>query len=153
MNKIDSLRTAIVEALPELSGDPSRLRMWVDRGTAKSQQTASLSFGFDYRLNILVIEMAADIALLSLALFRWMRINEPHLLTPGADGFSFDADMLDNRTADILIQIDVRQNVSVQPSGDGFTLAYLAEPAPLFDDDNSLAPGAPVPPLEDVTVV
>lgn len=153
MNKIDSLRASIVEALPELSGDPSRLRMWVDRGTAKSQQTASLSFGFDYRLNILVIEMAADIALLAVALFRWMRINEPHLLTPGADGFSFDADMLDNRTADILIQIDVRQNVSVQASGDGFTLAYLAEPAPLFDDDNSLVPGAPVPPLEDVTVV
>ncbi|MDT8758232.1 phage tail protein [Sphingomonas psychrotolerans] len=150
MNKIDSLQAAIVAALPELANDPARLRMWIDRGAAQSRQTESLSFGFTYRLNILVLELASDIALLALAIFGWLRVNEPHLLAPDTDGFSFDADILDNRTADILIQIDVRQNVQVRAAEAGYSLEYLDEPDPLFPDMLGIVAGAPIPPLADV---
>lgn len=151
MNKIDSLRTAILAALPELAREPTRLKMWIDRGTARCPQTDSLSFGFFYRLNVLVEELANDISLLALAIFGWLRVNEPHLLAPGVDGFSFDADILDNLTADILIQIEIRQNVAVRPDGNGHTLEYLDEPRPLFPDALGLVDGAPIPPFAGIT--
>ena len=133
MRKIDSLRAAIAAALPELATSPDRLRMWIEQGSARSVQTASEGFAFGFRLNILVVELAGDLALLALPVFRWLRANQPELLAAGAEGFTFDADLLDNQTADILIQLDITQNVAVidRPGG-AAALEYLAEPDPLF---------------------
>lgn len=147
MNKIESLQAAIVAALPELQNDPARLRMWIEKGTAQSRQTKTFSFAFNYQLNILVLELAADIAILALAIFKWLRVNEPHLLAPDADGFSFDSDILDNRTADILIQIPVRQSVTLVEGG----LQYLDEPNPLFKDELGFEAVDPIPPIAGIT--
>lgn len=153
MNKLDSLRAAIVEALPELGRDPARLRLWIERGTAQCRNSGNFSFTFAYRVNVLVLELGADIALLSLALFRWLQVHQPDRLAPHSDGFTFDADVLDNATADVLVQIDLTQNVIVTAREDGrFDLAYQAEPFPLFDDDLGIAGISPVPALGEIVL-
>lgn len=147
MQKIDSLRAAINAALPELENDRSRLRIWIERGAAQCRQTQSESFGFAFQLNVLVIELAQDIAVLGLAVFRWLRVNQPSLLAPGTDGFTFDADILDNSTADVLLQLTIDQNVQViTDDANRTTLQYLAEPDPLFLDSISVG-GITPPPL------
>lgn len=151
MNKIDSLRAAIVAATPELATHPARLRLWVDRGTAEARQTASGSFGYAFRLNILIMEMATDIAVISEAIIRWMRINQPARLAPGNNAFTFDVDFLDNNIVDLLIEVEITQLVQVAPKeGGGFTLSYIDEPDPLFGDDLGLGGAAPVPPLTGI---
>lgn len=154
MLKIQSLRTAIVAALPELASDPSRLRLWVERGLGQSQGTPTRAFAFAFRLNVLIIELTTDIAVLGLALFDWLRVNQPELLAPGANGFAFDVDILDNEQADVLVQLDLTQNVSVAVQPDGSArLTYLPEPDPLFDDSLGFAGADPVPTLTKVTVL
>ena len=134
MRKIDSLREAIFAALPELKRDPDRLRIWIDRGSAKSTQTEDQGLVFVFRLNVLVVEMASDIAILGLAVFRWMRANQPELMVPGAEGFDFDADVLDNGIADVLLQLQLDQVVSARRRPDGgFDLQYQEEPDPLLE--------------------
>lgn len=153
MNKINTLRTALQAALPELKADPARLRMWIERGEAQSRQTATRGFAFAYQLNILIIEFATDIAVLALALFDWLRVNQPDLLAPGATGFSFDVDILDNETADVLVQLNIAQNISAAPQPDGSTLlTYLDEPDPLFDDFLGAGGADPVPVLTQVNI-
>lgn len=151
MKKSDDLRAAVAAALPEFRNEPDRLRIWIENGTAQCRQTASLSFGFAYRLNLLFVEASSDIALVALPIFRWLRVNQPDLLAPGAAGFSFDVDVLDNATCDILVQLDLAENVAVASTPDGgWTLDYLAEPDPLFMDGEPLPGMAAAPDLAAV---
>lgn len=136
MLKIDTLRAAITATIPELAQSPENLRIWIERGAGRCQGTPTDAFGFTFQANVLIVEMSADLAVLAHAIFRWLRANQPELLTPGRDGFTFDADILDNATADVLLQIQLTQNVTVSPrEAGGFELAYLPEPDPLFGDD------------------
>lgn len=147
MRKLDSLRAAIEAAVPELAREPGNLRIWVDRGAASSPMTASHSLGFTYRANLLIVNMVTDIAVLALAIFRWMRVNQPNLMAPNTDGFAFDVDVLDNKSVDVQIQIDLTENVKVTPNEDGSSaLEYLAEPDPLFDDFADAGATGPSPP-------
>lgn len=151
MRKIETLRAALTEALPDLQREPERLRMWVEDGSGSSRQTATLSFGFAYRLNVLLVEMSTDLALIALPIFRWLRVNQPDLLTPGREGFSFDADVLDNRTCDIVIQLSLTENVTVAAREDGgWSLDYLAEPDPMFEDGSPLGDLAEASDLAEV---
>lgn len=151
MLKVDTLRTALIEALPELVQHPARLKMWIDQGSAQSRQTTSFAFAFDFRLNVLVEELATNISVMALAIFIWLRVNQPELLAPGATGFSFDADILDNQTADVLVQLKLTQNVTVAArEGGGFDLRDLPEPDPLMDDELGLGGIVPAPLLQRI---
>jgi P2 phage tail completion protein R (GpR) len=153
MLKLDTLRAAITAAIPELARNPENLRIWIERGTAESRGTASEAFAFRFEANVLIVEMGTDIAVLGLALFRWARVNQPDLLVSGNDGFSFDVDILDNRTADVLVKIQIQQSVAVTPRADGASdLAYLPEPDPLFLDDLGLGGVTPVPNLAGLDI-
>lgn len=135
MKKASLLRDALVAALPELAGDPSRLAMWVEKGSGHSRQTETRHFSFEYELNVLIRELTSDIALVALALFNWLRVHQPDLLANKATGFEFDADILDNDSADVLFRLRLIDRVLAVPTeAGGYTLDYLAEPDPLFDD-------------------
>jgi hypothetical protein len=153
MLKMDTLRAAITEAVPELAAHPARLKMWIDRGSAQSRQTETFHFTYAFRLNVFVEELATDISVLSLAIFRWLRVNQPDLLAPGTDGFTFDVDVLDNNTVDVLFLLALTQNVTVAQQPDGkFALQYLPEPDPLWDDPLGLGGTAPIPPLAAIVL-
>lgn len=148
MNKLDSLRAAITQALPELQRSPENLRLWIARGSGRCQATATDAFGFEYEANVLIVEMGSDFAVLAHAIFRWLRVNQPDLVVPPKEGFTFDVDPLDNGTADVLLQLRLTQNVTVATKdGGGFDMLYLAEPDPLFTDGLGFADVMPVPPF------
>lgn len=140
MKKPETLRKAIQDAVSEFASEPDRLRLWVEEGSVRCFGSGSLSFGMEYRLNILLVEAKTDIALIVLPIVRWLQVNQPNLLTPNTDGFAFEADILDNTSCDILLRMDLMENVGAIPQEDGSTLiTYLPEPDPLFDDFS--APG------------
>jgi len=151
VKKPASLRAALQDALPEFRREPGRLKVWIEDGSGLSRQTGTLAFAFRYRLHLLMEEVASDIALVALPIFRWLRVNQPELLAPGAAGFAFDADVLDNGSADILIQLDLTENVTVAPREEGgWALDYLPEPDPLFTDGEPLDGIATFPDLTEV---
>lgn len=113
MRKIDSLRATLLAAIPEANNDPAMLPTWIDRGSVRGRQTRSGSFEMAFRLNVLAIGVRTDLSLISLSVTQWLRANQPERLQPGSDSFTFDADILDNDTADVLIQIDLTQNYEV----------------------------------------
>ncbi|KQM21951.1 phage tail protein [Novosphingobium sp. Leaf2] len=149
MRKIDTLKVAILTALPELAKDPDRLRLWIERGSARSTQTAGRGLTMAFQLNVLVVEMASDIAVLFLAVFEWARANQPDLMMPAKDAINFDADILDNATADVLIQLQLDQAISATPgAAGGYAIEYRNEPDPLFDDLLSIIHPEPAPILK-----
>ena len=151
MNKAKSLRIALEAALPELRNEPARLKLWVENGAVRARGTASHGFAMQYPLSVLIEEAKTDIAIIALAITRWLRVNQPDLLAPNGDSFQFETDILDLTTADILFTIPLTENITVDPQEDGsWTVTYLEEPDPLFDHGLGFAELEPIPLLAEV---
>lgn len=142
MRKIDSLKVTLLAAIPEVANDPASLPVWIDRGSAKARQTASNAFELSFRLNVLAIGVRTDLSIITLAVTRWLRANQPERLQPGSDSFTFDADILDNGTADLLIQIDLTQNYEVSNVDGEEKVEALEQTDPVLEEANAegLAP-------------
>jgi hypothetical protein len=151
MSKAKSLRTALMAALPELRNEPARLKLWIENGAVRARGTASHGFALQYPLSVLIEEAKTDIAIIALAITRWLRVNQPDLLAPNGDSFQFESDILDVSTADILFTINITENIAVEPQQDGsWLVTYLEEPDPLFADGQSFAEVEPIPLLAEV---
>lgn len=153
MRKIDSLRDLLSTSIEDLSKSRERLRIWIDRGTVQCRQTATFGFTMVYRVNVLLMDMATDIASVAYVICAWLRINQPDLLAPGKDAFALDLDVLDNGKYDALIQIDLSQNVTCGLNAQNkMQVDYLPEPEPLFADDLPFPGLDAVPILKAVSV-
>jgi len=140
MSKAKSLRNALTAAIPELRNEPARLKLWIENGAVRARGTASHGFALQYPLSVLIEEAKTDIAIIALAITRWLRVNQPNLLAPNGDSFQFESDILDLTTADILFTINLTENIAVEPlQGGGWSVTYLDEPDPLFDDGTGLS--------------
>lgn len=155
MQKPASLRTALTAAIPEIRDQPDRLVIWVEDGAVRARQTETNGFAFQYPLSVLLRELSTDIAIVALAINRWLRRHQPDLLAGGAgDSYKFETDVLDNATADILFTIDLTENVAVTPQPDGsWSIDYQVEPDPLFGDGQPFPPNSDAPPLQSVETI
>ncbi len=154
MKKPASLRQALTAALEELRKEPTRLALWVEDGAVRSRSTGNLSFAFEYPLSVLLTDLKTDIALVTLAIVRWLQVNQPNLLAGGAgDSFTFETDILDNEKADLVFTLNLTEQVKVTAKeGGGYDLEYLAEPSPLFASDAGFEDTA-APPLQSVETI
>lgn len=98
--------------------------------------TANHSFEIRYTLNVIITDFATDSRILFIAILNWLRINQPDLLTGDSQAMQFDADILDNKSADFAIELQLTENVNVVQNDDGgFDMQYAAEFAdPLGED-------------------
>lgn len=151
MKKPDSLRAAIAAHVPDLRDNPDRLIMWIDRGAVASPGTPSFNFAYSYRLNIFIVGYAGQQPPVAIAILHWLRVNQPDLLQPGKDAFSFEADFLDNKSVDLQIELQLTECITAVPREDGgFDMQFIAEPDPLFDDDLPLGDLDAAPPLASI---
>ena len=155
MQKPTSLRKALMSALPELRDQPDRLVIWVEDGAVRCRETPDHGFAFEYPLAILISEASTDIAIIAHAVNRWLRVNQPDRLTAGqGDSYKFEADILDNATADIALTIQLTEDIKVAEMPDGsWSIDYLVEPDPLFEDGEAIDPAATAPPLSSVDTI
>ena len=140
MHKPDSLRAAIATAVPELAQNPDRLKIWLEKGRIRAPMTDSRAFAYEYALNVVVTDYTGHPSIIFLAINDWLRVNQPDLLRPDASGgYSFDADIMDNQTVDLGIELQLSEQVKLTSrEGGGWNLEHLAEPDPLFPDDAPL---------------
>lgn len=151
MSKAKSLRNALTAAIPELRNEPDRLKLWIENGAVQARGTATHGFALQYPLSVLIEAAKTDIAIIALAITRWLRVNQPDLLAPNGDSFQFESDILDLTTADILFTINLTENIAVTPNQDGsWSVEYLQEPDPMFDDGSAFAGLDPIPLLTEV---
>lgn len=151
MKKPGTLRAALAATVPDLADNPERLIMWIDQGAVASPMTASLNFAYSYRLNILILGYAGNQPPIAIAILYWLRVNQPDLLQPGKDAFSFEADFLDNSSVDLQIQLQLTEQVVGVPGDDGrLTFDFIAERKPLFDDDLAMGGLEAAPLLSEI---
>ena len=134
MIKPASLRAAITAALPDLAKNPDRLLVFVDGGKIVKTGTKSLSFEYQYTLNLILTDFAGDEDVVMVALLAWTQVNQRELFdnfTKQGAGISFEVDHLNNNTIDLDIKLALTEAVNVVTGADGkHTITHRQEPVP-----------------------
>lgn len=134
MIKPDTLRAAIVAAVPDLRKNPDKFLVFIDEGKVSARNTESLSFEYQYQCNLILLDFAGDVSAVMLAVLTWAKTNQPDLLDnpkKRENGISFDADRLNNKTVDLAIKLDLSEDVKVTVDAQGKrTITHQAEPRP-----------------------
>lgn len=142
MEKIATLRAALVAANPELDQDKDRLKVFVDSGRLISRRTARLGYQYRYTVRLFFEAFTRGPDLIMIPLLLWLRTHQPDLLLDYAkedQAIQFAADILDDQSWDIAIQFELSEAVTLvpRPDGTGWDVTHLPEPSP---DDQLLDP-------------
>ena len=80
MLKPQQLRQALTDSVPELQRNPDALNVFIDSGRIVSTLASSLSFEYQYRLNMVITDYTGDIDVLIVPTLEWLRVNEPDMM-------------------------------------------------------------------------
>lgn len=132
MNKPASLRAALAARVPNLKKHPDRLHVFIDEGSvACTMGGDSLSFEYRYTCNVVVTDYAGHSDALIIPMLAWLRDNQPELLQNRermADGFRFEADILNNGMADLSFRLALTERVGVKVDGERIDATHYGEP-------------------------
>jgi hypothetical protein len=129
MLKPQQLRQALTDSVPELQRNPDALNVFIDSGRIVSTLASSLSFEYQYRLNMVITDYVPLLA--------WLRTNEPDIMATEEKrrtGFTFQADVISDTTSDISIELQLSERVIVKQADDGLHVTHVGE-NPLPDND------------------
>ncbi|MCA6969238.1 phage tail protein [Pectobacterium carotovorum] len=134
MLKAELLRKTISEQVPWLRENPDQLVVYVQKGNAISTGARSASFEYRYTLMVLAMDYPHSIDTLMVPILMWARIYQPDLLLNPErrkTGITFEADLLSNSTADLLIRIQADEAVIVTRNEAGeINVRHRADPPP-----------------------
>ena len=131
MLKPAQLRKALTDAVPVLQASPDTLRMFVDNGRIISTLASSLSFEYQYQVELLVTDFAQDSDLIMVPVLAWLREHQPDIMaTPDKQqtGFKFKADMLNDGSCDIAVYLQLTERVIVKQIDAGLYVEHFPEP-------------------------
>lgn len=114
MLKANLLRQYLTEEVPFFRRHPESLTVYAENGHVEITGSAGRSFRYHYPLNILVLRYPDALDTLIVPLTDWLRRHQPELLfNPDwrRGGIVFDADILDDDTADILLSVPLSERV------------------------------------------
>lgn len=132
MLKPAALRQHLETASAWLRGNPEKLIVKIESGRLACTAAASRSFEYAYTLSLTLLDYPEHPSSLFVPLLQWLEINQPELIqNPKLQetGLTFDADILSNSTADLLIKLRLTERVKVTYHPDGtHTAEHLPEP-------------------------
>lgn len=122
MNKLESLRAHLLAIPGELKIDPDDLLTFADQGTVYSAaQGTNPHFELRYKANIIVQNFSGRADRLMFWLLQWLAVNQPD---HAPDAVEFQADLLNHKSADLSISVDLTETVRVEQTADGIKLHH-----------------------------
>ena len=137
MNKPESLRKALSDGIEYLGKNPDKLHIFVDEGAVVSSLATTISFEYQYTLNLVITDCSADQNLLNAVILYWLRRNQPDIMAnPDSrdKGFTFEVDILNNTTCDISINLKLTERVIVKETNGQMVVEAVPEPEPPYAD-------------------
>lgn len=126
MIKPTSLRQYLLSAMPRLGHNPEQLQVFINNGKIAASLPGSLSFEYNYRLQLLLTDFAEHPNTLIVPLLAWLKLNQPDL---DPNSINFEAEILRNDLVDLSISLPLSERVIVTTNQDGNYLTdHAAEP-------------------------
>lgn len=137
MLKPQLLRKALTDSVPLLQRNPDSLNVFIDSGRVVSTLATSLSFEYQYRLNMVITDYTGNIDLLIVPMLEWLRVNEPDIMATKdkqQNGFTFKADVISDTASDISIDLQLTERVIIRRVGDELHVDHVGD-NPLPEND------------------
>ncbi|WAT01034.1 phage tail protein [Rouxiella chamberiensis] len=131
MLKPKQLREALTQASPYLQRNPDSFNMFIDRGRVVSTLAPSLSFEYQYQVNIVITDYSADVDLLVVPILAWLRVNQPDIMATTEKrqtGYTFKVDVISDSTVDISIDLQLTERVIVKDIDGALHVEHVPEP-------------------------
>lgn len=129
MQKPERLKSILLQAVSGLAKDPTKLSMFIDEGRIAAHRSRSLSFEYRYKLSIVVMDYAGEVDDLMIPILAWIADEQPDLLERGEqEPFSFESEILDTNAADVSIEIQLTERVTVERTAEGLRPTHHGEP-------------------------
>jgi hypothetical protein len=129
MLKPEQLRAALTTALPDLQTHPDKLRISLDNGRVVSTLGTSLSFEYQYQLNLTLSDQAAEEDLVMVTVLAWLRSHQPDILAnqdKRKNGFAFKRDV--SAAGQLDLQLQLTERIQVEQREGALHITPLAEP-------------------------
>ncbi|EPU8664702.1 TPA: phage tail protein [Klebsiella variicola subsp. variicola] len=133
MQKPNSLRKALTDAVPVLRTNPDMLCLRLDDGNNTATLARSLSFEKRYTLNIVVTDFTDDIDLLFVPIMAWLRVNQPDIMTTDEGrkkGLIWYADINNDSSLDVSISMLLTERTLVKEVDGALHVENIPEPPP-----------------------
>ena len=138
MLKPTSLRAALETACAWLRTNPNKLTVNIEGGHLRLTAAPTRSFEYRYSLRLTLLDFPEHPSAIFVPLIQWIERQQPELLQNPAlqeQGLRFEADILNNNTADLAITLKLTERVKVTLNPDGTHLAeHLPEPTDPYAD-------------------
>lgn len=132
MLKPNHLRRHLTDANPALARNPERMQVFADSGRVVSTGASSLSFEYQYTLNVVVMDYAGHADAIIVPLLAWVRVHQPDLVTNRErreNGIRFDVEFLNQQAVDLSIELDLSERVIVsRDDANKLTSNHVGEP-------------------------
>ena len=131
MLKPKQLRAALTTCVPLLQRNPDSLNMFIDNGRMVSTLASSLSFEYQYQLNLVITDYDGDLDLLVVPVLAWLRENQPDIMATEEKrrtGFTFNADVISDTLIDISMNLQLTERVIVKDEGGALHVNHIGEP-------------------------
>lgn len=141
MYKPKDLREYLLKAVKDLKRDPEKLHIFIDEGESRATGTASLSFEYDYILNLILTDIGLDLDLVFVPLLAWMRVHQREAFANPENAkkaLRFEVDMNSADSLDLSVKLALTERTIVKREDGGkLRIEHAAEPklTPAFDDD------------------
>lgn len=132
MLKPGLLRRHLTDANPNIRRNPDRMHIFAESGNVVSTGARSLSFEYQYTLNIIVTDYAGHADAIIVPLLAWVRVHQPDLMTNNErrrNGVRFEVEYLNQQAIDLLIEVDLTERVLVSREDGRLRADHVGEPA------------------------
>ncbi|PHM73712.1 phage tail protein [Xenorhabdus kozodoii] len=136
MNKPRLLRERLTAKIPYLRDNPEYLHLFVEDGAVLATLAPSLSYEYEYTLNLIVESFPGDQNVLMVVVVHWLREHQPDIFANPDNrrsGFTFDVNILNDTTADISLDLKLTERVQVTTQDGASTVTAIPEPTNPFD--------------------
>lgn len=130
MHKLNSLRQALIDAVPQLNAHPDHLQMSVGSGNIDARLASSLSFEKKYELKANISSFAGD-SEGSSSRYSRLRENQPDIFTLDdgrKNGFLFGVTINDDGTVNISFSLQLTERILVSQEQGTLHATYSPEP-------------------------
>lgn len=133
MLKARLIRELLTTTIPHLQQNPDALRIFINKGRIIATAGRSTSFEYQYTLDLLIVDYAADPDTLMAPLVSWMATHQqeafgnPELRE---QAFQFEAEIIDHQNYDISIKLLLTERVIVRQGEHGLEAKHCNDQPP-----------------------
>lgn len=141
MKKLAELRKYLSEKIAYFKENPDNLYLFVENGRIVSTLAPSLSYEYQYTINLIAERFSGDQNILMAVIGDWIRHYQPEIFAnpdKREQDFRFEAVIHNNQTADISIDINLTERVLVTEKYGHYLVTAIPEPQNPFDDWSSV---------------